>query len=169
MDGLIVIVLFIVFCYFLYKWFTKPKLKLIGRLNLASNRNHEKSKDYILLRNYVKKNEKELRKTRATSIEDAIDDLVKTIAGGEFLKNVKIYSVNNKYYTIEGDVWGFQQKRQYNGFSIGSKVQYKNLTGQGKIGIIRGFKSSNVCIISDEFSDTTIEISFDNLTRVDHE
>lgn len=81
--------------------------KEIGKLNMISNRNIDSKMDYVLIKNYVGGSRKELRNFKGESIEKAIDNVVKSTPGGEFLKNVKIYVVDSKYYAIEGDVWGY--------------------------------------------------------------
>ncbi|MES2287600.1 MAG: hypothetical protein V4547_18035 [Bacteroidota bacterium] len=80
--------------------------KQIGKLNMISNRNVDSKMDYKLIKNYVGGSRKELRRYKGKSLEEAIDNVVKATPGGEFLKNVKIYIVNSKYYAVEGDIWG---------------------------------------------------------------
>jgi hypothetical protein len=81
-------------------------VKQIGKVNMISNRNIERNLDYKPLLNYAGGSNRELRKSRAKTIEQAIDQTVKKVPGGEFLMNVKIYFVKGKYYAAEGDVWG---------------------------------------------------------------
>lgn len=81
----------------------------LGKVNMLSNRNVDSKSDYVALRNYMGMSEKEIKQTKSTSIEDAIDVTVKNTPGGEFLKNVKMYQVirdQKYYYAVEGDVWG---------------------------------------------------------------
>ncbi len=83
--------------------------KQIGKLNMVSNRNIDSKMEYVSLKNYTGGSRKELRRYKSESLEGAIDQVVKAVPGGEFLKNVKIYVVNKKYYAVEGDVWGYSQ------------------------------------------------------------
>ncbi len=82
------------------------RVKQIGKLNMISNRNVDSRMDYVLIKNYVGGSKKELRRYKGSSIEEAIDKVVKVQPGGEFLKNVKLYLVKGKYFAVEGDVWG---------------------------------------------------------------
>lgn len=84
--------------------------KKIGEINMISNRNIDSHGEYVNLKNYVGGSRKELRRLKAPTLEIAIDKVVKTVPGGEFLKNVRIYVVNSKYYAVEGDVWGYAQQ-----------------------------------------------------------
>ena len=81
--------------------------KEIGKLNMISNRNVDSKMDYVLIKNYAGSSKKELKRNKDVSIEKAIDKVVKATPGGEFLKNVRIYIVDGKYYAVEGDVWGY--------------------------------------------------------------
>ena len=76
----------------------------IGDLNMASNRNVESSVNYVLKEKYVIAKGKS--KT-GDALEVALDNAVKKIDGGEFMKNVKISVKNNgRKVKVEGDVWG---------------------------------------------------------------
>src|SRR5258705_8863905 len=80
--------------------------KQVGQVNMTSNRNIDPKLDYKVLSTYTGASTKELRKSRAKTLQQAIDETVKKIPGGEFLMNVKIYLVNGEYFAVEGDVWG---------------------------------------------------------------
>jgi len=74
---------------------------------MVSNRNVDKSSNYVLLRNYMGASEAEIEGTESKSLESAIDYTVKNTPGGEFLKNVKFYLVIKdeiRYYAVEGDI-----------------------------------------------------------------
>lgn len=89
-------------------------VKQIGKLNMISNRNIDSKMDYANLNNYAGGSKKELRKLKSKTLEGAIDNVVKKTTGGEFLKNVKIYVINSKYFAVEGDVWGYPQTTSTN-------------------------------------------------------
>lgn len=82
-------------------------VKQIGKLNMISNRNVDSKMEYKLIKNYVGGSKREFRKHKGKSLEEAIDNVVRSVPGGEFLKNVKIYHIDGKYYAVEGDIWGF--------------------------------------------------------------
>lgn len=96
--------------------------KEAGRLNMVSVRNIDTDRNYQLLKKNVEYTKKELRKIKTTSIESAIDDVVKKAEGGEYLMNARIRvciipgSIYNGYqstcyYAVEGDVWGIAPKK----------------------------------------------------------
>ncbi|HEY1871029.1 MAG TPA: hypothetical protein VGG71_08220, partial [Chitinophagaceae bacterium] len=68
-------------------------VKQIGKVNMISNRNVDPALNYGVISSYSGGSMRELKHSRATSIDDAIDQTVKKIPGGEFLMNVKIYMV----------------------------------------------------------------------------
>ena len=107
----------------------------LGKLNMISNRNIESKMDYVLIKNYAgglpKEIKKSLKKTKATTLDAAVDETVKNVAGGEFLKNVKLYGVVKKkqmYLLVEGDVWGVSGNESFRGFKVGDTVQWKEFT-----------------------------------------
>jgi hypothetical protein len=88
-----------------------------GRLNMVSVRNVDSGVKYQLLQRNVEYTKKEMRKNCKASIEEAIDDLVKKVPGGEYVMNAKISvcvvpgNLFNGYqpkcfYIVTGDVWG---------------------------------------------------------------
>lgn len=90
------------------------RLTKAGEFNMISHRNVDVKNNYVMLKPYAGVSEKELKKSTAETMQDAIDQTVKTVPGGEFLMNVKFYVVTHKKkkktwltYAAEGDVWGF--------------------------------------------------------------
>lgn len=84
-------------------------IKRIGDLNMISNRNIDTKENYVLIERYVNDSKREIKKSKAKTIEEAIDKTVKNVNGGEFIKNAKIYMIQKKnkyYFAVEGDVWG---------------------------------------------------------------
>lgn len=94
-------------------------VKQIGKINQISNRNIDAQQQYTLLEQYAGSNE--LKKANSITVEDAIDALVKQYPGGEFLRNVRIYLVNNRYFGVEGDIWG-TLVTSVRGFQVNDKV-----------------------------------------------
>ena len=85
----------------------------IGDLNMISKRNIDSDFNYELLSTYAGGSKKELKKSKAVNIEEAVDQTVRKIAGGEFVMNAKIYKIekqSNTYFAVEGDVWGKKRK-----------------------------------------------------------
>lgn len=135
-------------------------IEQIGKVNMISNRNVDPKLDYSLISSYSGGSKRELRKSRALSIEDAIDQTVRKVAGGEFLMNVKIYIVNDKYYAVEGDVWG-TSNISYRGFKVGDKVIIDN-----QIATIKSLKDDKTCFI-EKNNGTIEEVKYDRLSKVE--
>ncbi len=76
--------------------------KRIGDLTMVSSRNIDSKTDYKLIQKYVTG---KASSKKGDALETAIDNSVKRIPDGEFLKNVKIYVKNNgRKIKVEGDV-----------------------------------------------------------------
>lgn len=116
------------------------RIQSAGDLTLASTRNIENSIEYKQLKAYagvsrtdieaakvaskkgrIKKNNpiiKEVNAYKSDNIQTAIDNVVKSVAGGEYLHNVRIYLLTSSKvqlfktlelsvdYVVTGDVWG---------------------------------------------------------------
>jgi hypothetical protein len=112
--------------------------KLIGEINMISNRNIDHNTEYQLLSRYQGANRNQMMSSRCVNIQDAINQTVKEVPGGEYLMNAKIYLVNNMYYVVEGDVWGIPVTGvTFSGYyKIGDMVSWKaglNIFKEGKI------------------------------------
>ena len=112
--------------------------KLIGEINMISTRNIEQKNEYQLLKRYAGASKQEMLNSRCKNIQDAINQTVKDVPGGEYLMNAKIYLVNNMYYIVEGDVYGIPVTgnivSEY--YKIGDEVSWKagyNYFKSGKI------------------------------------
>lgn len=141
-------------------------VKQIGDINMVSSRNVDNNSQYVLLKSYMGGEKKEIKESKQlgiTSLEQAINKVVKATAGGEFLRNVKIYLVDGQYIAVEGDVWGTAGvKENFRGFSQGDQVVYKN--GKQK-GTIVALKNDKTCLFQ-EFGETKVsEITYDNITK----
>ncbi|MCF6183201.1 MAG: hypothetical protein L3J56_01005 [Bacteroidales bacterium] len=83
---------------------------LIGDLNMVSNRNIDINSEYVLIKRNYGLDNKAMRKSKALTIEDAIDQTVNSVPDGEFIMNVQIWQLrkgNDKnYFYVSGDVWG---------------------------------------------------------------
>jgi len=130
---------------------------------MISNRNVDPTLNYQIITTYSGGSKKELKKTKAEYIEDAIDQTVKKIPGGEFIMNAKIYLVNNKYFAVEGDVWGVGSNIAYRGFKVGDVVTWKKF-GKFHKGKITGLKDDKTCLVENE-EGKIIEIKYDEVTK----
>ncbi|MBE7443424.1 MAG: hypothetical protein HS119_13335 [Flavobacteriales bacterium] len=141
--------------------------KEVGKVNMISTRNIDSKSEYKLLTTYSGGSEKDLRKSRAKTIEQAINETVRRTIGGEYLMNAKIYLVDERYYAIEGDVWGKENNEKeiaVNGFRVGDKVTWKK-AGTYKTGKIIALKDK-VCLVEQDENQKTIEMDYYNLTKI---
>lgn len=152
-------------------------LKQIGDVNMISTRNIDASMKYKLISSYAGGSDKELskrslKKSRATNIESAVSETVKKIPGGEYLMNVKIYLINNKYIAVEGDVWGNPEEQAIRGFKIGTKVTWKNVSLiNGKTyptGVIMALKDNKKCLVKVDETGKTVELTYDDITKIEN-
>ncbi len=144
----------------------------LGKLNMISDRNIDSKGDYVLIKNYAGGSKKEikkaLKKTKATTLDAAVDETVRNVAGGEFLKNVKVYGVKKKevmYLLVEGDVWGVAGDVSFRGFKVGDKVQWKELTVYKK-GTITGLTDADKCMVKEDGKENSKSFKFSSLTKV---
>ena len=144
----------------------------IGKVNMISNRNVDPQLKYQVLTTYSGGTSKEFKKSRATSIEDAVDQTVRKVPGGEFVMNAKIYLVKGKYIAVEGDVWGNLAQQSYRGFKVGDTVTWKSKSVTkgtkyltGKISTLKDDKS---CLVKvDDETGKIIELEYDEITKTD--
>ncbi len=140
------------------------QVKQIGKVNMISNRNIDPNLKYSVITTYSGGSERELKKSRAKTIEDALDGTVRKVSGGEFLMNAKIYLVNGQFIAVEGDVWGSATQKNFKGFKVGDRVTWKKL-GKFYNGTIIALKDDKTCLIEDDTSDKTIEQLYDDITK----
>jgi hypothetical protein len=88
-------------------------IKTVGSLNIVSTRNVETSTKYVVIQKYAELTKKEKKRSRANTIQEAVDAVVKKVDGGEYLMNARIYLIKHDhffslsyYYAVDGDVWG---------------------------------------------------------------
>ncbi len=153
----------------------------IGTLNIVSTRNIDINVRYKLISNYSGGSRKELKSSRAITLQDAIDQTVRKIPGGEYMTNAKIYLIIHRlgkdkmYYAVEGDVWGSAGEATYRGFKVGDKVTWKNkknivskIKGDKKsylTGIISHLKDDKKCLIKTDGTGEIIEMEYDEITK----
>ena len=140
-------------------------IKQIGKVNMISNRNIDPKLNYDVISTYSGGSKRELKKSRAKTIEDAVDQTVRKIPGGEFLMNVKVYMVNGTYVAVEGDVWGVKSNIAYRGFKVGDQVTWKAM-GSFKTGTITSLKDDKTCLIETE-NGNIIEKKYDDISKAE--
>jgi hypothetical protein len=140
--------------------------KQIGKMNLMSDRNIDSKLDYKAITTYAGGGEREIKKSRALTLEEALDNTVKRVPGGEFVMNAKIYQAG-KYFAVEGDVWGksTDEKPSYKGYKIGDKVTWKKI-GKFREGKIKAFKDSDLCLVENE-DGRTVTVLIEKLSKIE--
>lgn len=103
----------------------RAKIELIGSLNMISTRNVSTKENYTQIKSYAGTANNELRRNKAKSIDEAINNTIRNTPGGEFLMNVKIYRVGEAY-AVGGDVWGLVQNQNFKGFKKGDRISWKD-------------------------------------------
>jgi hypothetical protein len=144
-------------------------VKEIGKINMISTRNVDPKLDYKSLNSYAGGSEHELKKSKAKNIQEAVDETVKKIPGGEFLMNAKIYLISEKYFAVEGDVWGSTRDANgisFRGFKVGDKVTWKKM-GKYRTGTFKAFKTNNSCLVDSDEQNKTIELNYDDITKLE--
>jgi hypothetical protein len=127
-----------------------------GSLNMVATRNIDKGAEYVALKTYagvsnteldnaIARSKKgligkkhpilqEINKYKANTINEAVDNVVKSQAGGEYLMNVRFYVVEISdaqsgnilfEYVASGDVWGLKGKDlEIKGYRINDMVVF---------------------------------------------
>jgi len=145
---------------------------LVGELNMISTRNVETLKTPVLLsrfsgdsKEYVKRALKDKNYTGQT-IHDAVNYAVKSVPGGEFLMNCKIYVIYSKNaakYFATGDVYGYENQVQHQGFAVGDAVVFKR-TGKYVNGKVVALKNTDVCIVELE-DGSKVDVKYSDLSK----
>lgn len=142
----------------------KPtKVAMVGQLNMISARNVDSKTNYELLRYYTGGGEAELKKSRWTSVDQAINESVKNVPGGEFMKNVRIYKISVKdksYWAAEGDVWGIDlPDLDVNGFKVGERVFYRPKKNKSREATIIAIKNASLYLIELKQTGRRVEVA----------
>jgi hypothetical protein len=141
-----------------------PHVKQIGDLNMIATRNvdaSELSSAYVPLRTYAGGSKRELKKSTASSIEEAANATVRAVPGGEFLMNVKVYLIDGMYIAIEGDVWG-RNSASVRGFKIGDAVVWKRFGSYAR-GKVVALKDEKTCLVEPVGGGKVTEVAFEDL------
>lgn len=190
------------------------KVAPMGQLNQVSTRNIDGSKKYIPLMTYAgvssseienaiqnskkgkikRKNPiyKEITKYKGNTINEAVDNVVKTQVGGEYLMNTRFYIVEEKVkegklvtvknsFVATGDVWGLRDSTQnIKGFKVGDRVVFtftkelKKSLKKNFSGVIgKQYQALIVTLMGAECTlktddDVLVDIPYSNLRKLDY-
>lgn len=132
----------------------------VANLNIVSTRNvsFESGTKYARIATYAGESNSEIKKSRATSIEDAVNATVRHYPGGEFMTNVKVWAITKGkklYFAVSGDIFGFindkgEVDRSYRGFAVGDRVIWEESPGIYYQGTIQTLVDDESCFIKRE-------------------
>jgi hypothetical protein len=141
-----------------------PAARQIGKVNLISTRNVETSLDYTLIRSYTGGSKRELRRSRAETIESALAETVQQDPDGEFLANARIFVANDKYFAVGGDGWVRTANVSYRGFPVGGRASFKTPFGI-KTGTVEALKDDKACFVKGDEGGVITEFKYDDLVK----
>jgi len=128
-------------------------VKQIGDVNMISERNIDSKFDYQRITTYSGGSKKQLKKSRAENLQQAVAQTVKQVPGGEFIMNAKAYIIKRRfstYFAVEGDVWGHPiESGDYQGYKLGDRVMFSD-AGIKRYGKIVAIKDAEKCIVEDD-------------------
>lgn len=141
-------------------------LKEIGSVSVISNRNFSLSQDYTILKSYAGSEQKDLKKNQAPNIQRAVDNLVKSVPGGEFVQNVKIYVVNSYSFAVTGDVYGIAANANMQGFKKGDHVSWKD--GMVRyVGTISDLKNATEATVIQDVNQKVRTVKYADMEKVE--
>ena len=148
-------------------FFSCTSINQIGIVTMISTRNIDSKTEYTLIRSYAADSKSALRDLKGKTIEEAINNTVKSVPGGEFLKNVKIYKVGSHNYAVQGDVWGNSGEISYRGFKQGDKVTWKEglISKVYVTGIIQSLENDKNCLVKRDDNGIIVEKSYDDVSK----
>lgn len=146
----------------------------IGELTMISTRNVDSKTDYKLIEKYVVG---KARSNSGNALQIAIDNAVKSVPEGEFLRNVRIsIKQNGRKVKVEGDVWGIpnvnkqvtKSVKKDIEFKTGDRITYKNSFGKLVEGKIIGLNANTAIVeIENAFGQSVKkEVPYEGLTQV---
>lgn len=80
--------------------------KQVGRVATITTREVRHLEALQLLEANAGSGKKAQTSNRSETIDGAIENLLRSVPGGQVVRNVTIYHVNNKKYSVTGDVYG---------------------------------------------------------------
>lgn len=142
------------------------KLKQIGSINMISTRNVNPSLEYKPIATFAGGSDRELKRSKAKTIDEAIENTIKSVPGGEFLMNVKLFVVDGKYFAVQGDVWGDPNNVSIRGYKVGDRVSWK-LYGVYQFGRITALKNADKCTVKNETTEKIVDVEYEKLLKAE--
>lgn len=146
----------------------------IGELTMISTRNVDSKTDYQLIEKYVKGKAKS---NQGNALNIAVDDAVRSVPEGEFLRNVRVYvRQNGRKIKVEGDVWGIpdvdkkvtKSVAENIEFKTGDKVTFRNTLGVITEGTILGLNKDTAIVefVNAFGKNAKKEVKYEELTQI---
>jgi hypothetical protein len=142
-----------------------PSFKQIGYLNMISTRNVSTKENYVNIKSYVGEDKKELKRNKGKTLDEAVTNLVKTVPGGEFIQNAKVYIIDATYYAVAGDVWGTTEMQNYKGFKVGDRVMWKDNFVK-YTGVITDLKSDKECTVKQDENNKVRIVRYEEMSKI---
>lgn len=144
----------------------------LGTVTVLSSKQIDFNKKYCLKQSFAGSSNKELKKNASptNNINEALDNLIKSVPGGIFVMNARIlYGLHG--VTVTGDVYGLcdeedkkENAQTQNSFSVGDDVMFKK--GESFIKAeIEAIKNDNECIIRSQ-SGAYFPAKFSDLIKI---
>lgn len=133
--------------------------QLVGSVNMMSNHTIYLNRHYELLQKSIVLDDYVIQNYAATTIQEAIDKTVMSVACGEFIMNGQVYMIDNMFVVL-GDVWGVKHNSCL--YQIGDLVSWD----EKRVGTIMSIKNDNVCIVKDMQTEQQKEIDFSDLHKI---
>ena len=138
----------------------------LGDFTVISNRTIENDKEYIELARFIKGKGRQ-KKKQAGAMEVAVENIIKDVPGGEYLKNAEVYITwGGKYVRVTADVWGLKQpegqKTNVKGFQVGDRVQFGK-----KMGTILSLIDETFCLVQLDGDESGTKLRYDAVIRID--
>ena len=102
----------------------------VGRLNILSDRQVDANVKYQKLAIGAGSTKKEIKRSEALNVQQAIDRILDQVPGGAYLTNVKIYVVKGDYIAVTGDVWGKVEEKQVSNTSKTASITKTDTSNQ---------------------------------------
>ncbi|NBA76804.1 hypothetical protein GOQ04_14695 [Emticicia sp. ODNR4P] len=153
---------------FAFLFFSCSSIKPIGDVEILSYQKLDNSVKYELIATNVGGTYKEFNDTRMQGIKtipDAVKRLVDNVPGGIFLRNAKIYILDNSLVSVQGDVWGIKSENaNIKGFAVGNHVIYQKGSKISKAQVMT-LKDATTCFIQEFGEEKSIEVRYEYLTK----
>jgi hypothetical protein len=138
----------------------------LGDFTVMSNRSIDSNIEYTELSRGIKAVGRQ-KKKQAGALDVALENMLKQVPGGEFVKNIEVQITwGGKYVKVFGDVWGAKKPEgeatNVKGFQVGDRVQFGK-----KLGTILSLIDNTFCLVQLDGDAAGTKLRYENLIRID--